>query len=84
MPGFVKEALQKFYHPTPIRPHHSPHQWIAPNYGSTSSLLAHYTDESPAINPQEEKIVHKVVQKFLYYAHEVDQGMLVTLNRISA
>ena len=35
MPGYVRRALQKFGHPNPNCPQHSPHKWIEPFYGST-------------------------------------------------
>ena len=52
MPGYVKYALQKFQHPTPIRPHHSPHKWTAPKYGSTVTQMARPEDDSPELNTE--------------------------------
>jgi hypothetical protein len=34
MPGYVAKALERFQHPTPTRPQHSPHDWQAPQYGT--------------------------------------------------
>ena len=34
MPNSVIKALERFQHPTPMRPQHSPHKWIAPTYES--------------------------------------------------
>ena len=84
MPGYVKEALHKFQHPTPTRPQHSPQQWTAPNYGCTAPKLAHPKDESPAQNPEEANTVQQVVGKFLYYVRAVDPTILVALNTIAS
>ena len=84
MPGYVKEALQKFQHPTPIQPQHSPHQWNTPNYGSTAPQLAHQAPESPKPAPPETNTVQQVVGTFLYYARAFDPTMLVALNSIAA
>ena len=84
MPGYVKDALHKYQHPTPTGPHHSPHQWKAPKYVSTEPQLAHPEDDSPELNPEETNIVQQVVGTFLYYARAVDPTMIVALNKISA
>jgi hypothetical protein len=34
MPGYIEKALQRFTHPLPKRPQHSPHQWIPPQYSA--------------------------------------------------
>ena len=51
MAGYIKEALHKFQHPTPRRPHNSPHQWNPPNYSSAAPQLAHQSHESPKLDP---------------------------------
>ena len=84
MPGYLKEALQTFQHPTPSPPHHSPHQWNPPNYGSTAPQLAHQSPESTNISLPEANTVQQVVGTFLYYARAVDPTMLVALNIITA
>ena len=84
MPGYLKEALHKFQHPTASQPQHSPHQWNPPNYGSTEPQLAHQSSESPNMAPPEANTVHQVVGTFLYYARAVDPTMLVALNRIAS
>jgi hypothetical protein len=42
MPGYVTKALERFQHPPPKRPQHSPHDWQAPQYGVKTQL----TDEA--------------------------------------
>jgi hypothetical protein len=34
MPGYVERALQRFEHPAPRQPEHTPHEWTDPNYGA--------------------------------------------------
>ena len=84
IPDYVKVALHKFQCSTPTRPQHSPHQWTAPQYGSTAPQMAHPIEESPEINPYELDTVQQVVETFLYYAHVVDSAILVALNTIAA
>ena len=84
MPGYAKEALDKFQQPTPTIPQHSPYQWIAPNYGPTAPQLNHPTDNYPALNPAEFTNVQQVVGKFLYYVRAVKMTMLVIINSIAA
>ena len=57
IPGYVKDALQKFQHPNSTRPQNSLHQWKAPKYGYTVPQLAHPTYHYPILNPDLKKIV---------------------------
>ena len=84
MPGYVKEALHKFQHPTPIQPQHSPHQCNPPNFGSTAPQLSQELPELPMLSPPESNTVQQVVETFLYYTRAVDPTMLVALNIIAA
>ena len=84
MPGYVKDALHKFQHPTPTIPQHSPHQWMAPKYGSTAPQMAHPEDESPVLINWEENTVQQFVRAFLYYSRAVDPTILIALNKIAA
>ena len=70
--------------PPPTRPHHSPHQWKAPNYISTAPHLVHTEEDSPALNTDEANTVQQVIGGLLYYARAVDPTMLVALNTIAA
>ena len=84
MPVYVKEALQKFQHPTPSRTQHPPHQWNPPECGSTAPQLTHQAPESTKLAPLEANTVQKVVGNFLYYARAVDLTIIVALNTIAA
>jgi hypothetical protein len=35
MPGYIKDALQKFQHPLPKRPQYAPHNWTVPACGQS-------------------------------------------------
>ena len=60
------------------------HQWKAPDYGSTVPKLAHPTDNSPELKPDEAINVQQLLGNILYYACAVDPEMLVTGNTIAA
>ena len=83
MPGYMKDILKQFHHPTSTRPHQSPHQWTAPKYVSTEPQLAHPEDDSPALNYEEVNTSQQVVATLLYYACAVEPTMLVDLNTIA-
>ena len=84
MPGYMKDALHKFQQPTPTRPQNSPHQYMAPKYGSAPPQLAHLEDDFLALNPDEANTIQKFVRTFLYYTRAVYPTMLVALNTIAA
>jgi hypothetical protein len=83
MPGYVTALLNKYQHPTPTRPQHSPHAWTAPNYGAKIQLTAP-TDESASLPPAEVKRIQQVTGTLLYYARAVDATMLPALGTIAA
>jgi hypothetical protein len=33
MPGYIKDTLHKFQHPTAKHPQYAPHNWTVPAYG---------------------------------------------------
>ena len=80
----MKDALHKFQHPTPTRSQNLLRKWIAPNYGSTVTQLAHHTDDSPALNIDETRNVQHLVRTFLYYTRAFELSMIGTLNIIAA
>ena len=84
MPVYVKDALHKFQHLTPTRPHHSPYQWTAPQYRSTMPQLEHPEDDSLSLNPDKANTVQLVVRTLLYYAHAVEPTILVFLSTIAS
>jgi hypothetical protein len=44
MPGYIKEALHKFQHPTPTLPENPPHTWNPPVYGAKTQYIAAQQD----------------------------------------
>ena len=84
MPGYVKEALHKFQHPTPIQPQHSPQQWNHRNYVSTAPQMAQQAPGLPNLAPLEASTFQQVGGTFLYHARSVDPTMLMELYIIAA
>jgi hypothetical protein len=76
MPGYVAKALERFQHPPPKRPQHSPHDWQAPQYGAKTQL-SDKADTSPLLPPSGIQFLQQVVGTILYYARAVDNTMLV-------
>jgi hypothetical protein len=83
MPGYVRDALHKFQHPSPTRRQDAPHSWNQPVYGAKVQY-ADNPDDSPLLPAQSVTLVQKIVGTFLYYAMAVDATMLVALGSIAA
>jgi hypothetical protein len=81
MPGYIERALQRFSHPNPTRPQHSPHPWQKPNYGAKTQY-APEPDHSPALDAADTKHVQEVLGTLLYYARAVDSTMLPAIGSI--
>jgi hypothetical protein len=83
MPGCIRRALERFGHPPPSTPQHSPHHYTSPQYGSG----AQQTDEpdtSPLLGPTDIKHLQQVIGVLLYYARMLDNTLLTTLNTLGA
>ena len=83
MPGYVKQALQKFnYEITGI-----PKNTDAPHpYKATKKLglpMTHPTDNSAKLSPHEIKHLQQIVGTFLFYSRAVDPTMLTALSTIA-
>jgi hypothetical protein len=83
MPGYVAKALERFQHPPPKRPQHSPHDWQAPQYGAKTQLTDK-ADTSPPLPPSGIQFLQQDVGTLLYYARAVDNTMLVAIGSISS
>ena len=79
MPGYVENGLHEFQHKTPSKPAHGPSHYTAPVYGSHTQMTD-APDNTPALTPVQQKILERVVGKFLYYGRAVDPQMLQTLS----
>jgi hypothetical protein len=83
MPGYVKATLDKFQHPTPRRPQHSPHRHNPIQYGVKVQL----TDAPNLSEPLPLtgiKRIQKIVGTLLYYTRAVDNTLLVTLSSLAS
>jgi Reverse transcriptase (RNA-dependent DNA polymerase) len=83
MPGYIEKALQRFTHPDPTRPQHSPHPWIAPEYGASIQYAAP-DDTSAPLNKEGLTRLLQIIGTFLYYGRAVDNTMLVALGTLAA
>jgi hypothetical protein len=82
MPSYVTKALQRFEHPTPSKPQHSPKIYTPPPYSAKDQTTLP-PDTSPAISARQVKRLQQIVGTFLNYAPEVVSIMLVTLGTLS-
>ena len=83
MDGYIEKALQKFMHPKPPKPQHSPHKWIQPDYGAKKQM-SEDPDTTPPLDKLGIKRLQQVVGTLLFYARAVDPTMLVALGTLAA
>jgi hypothetical protein len=83
MPGYIERALQRFQHPPPARPQHSPHAWQRPDYGKATQY-APTPDTSPPLDAADSKRVQEVLGTLLFYARAVDSTMLAAIGTLAA
>lgn len=81
MPGYIERALQRFEHPTPTKPEHSPHAWNAPTYGSLQQYVTTIT--SPLLDIKQTKRVQEVLGTLLYYARAIDCTLVPAIGTIA-
>ena len=83
MPNSVRKALERFQHPMPTRPQHSPHKWLAPTNGAKVQYSPN-ASTAPSLDKRGITRVQSIAVTFLYIAHAVDPTILVALNEIGA
>jgi hypothetical protein len=83
MPGYIERALDRFGHPAPNRPQHSPHAWTPPQYGSGTQQTAE-PDKSSPLTPANVTRLQQIIGVLLYYARMVDNTMLVALGTLAS
>jgi hypothetical protein len=83
MPGYVARALKRFMHPIPSRPQHSPHAFIAPNYGAATQYTAD-PDNSPPLGAVDITRLQQIIGVLLYYARMIENTMLVAIGTIAS
>jgi hypothetical protein len=82
MPGYIAHALQRFAHPAPTRPQHSPLAWSAPVYGAHQQFAMQ--DSSPALDLHDFKQVQEVLGSTLLYYNSSSIVLLWTRCRLHA
>jgi hypothetical protein len=82
IPGYVQNVLQRFAHPDPDRPQHSPSPWKTVTYGAKIQY-ADLPDDSTPLTPPEVTRLQEVISTLLFYARAVNSTMLVALGTIA-
>ena len=82
MPGYIKDVLHKFQHPTPKFKQYAPYPFQRIIYGQNTQTPTPI-DKSPLLNDKEKKYIQQVIGALLYYARAIDCTMLVTLSKIA-
>jgi len=82
IPGYVIAALHEFQHLLPTRKFDAPSRWTKPEYGKQTQLTT--VDISFPMTPDQEKLLQRVVGKFLFYSRAVDPTMVHILNHLAA
>jgi hypothetical protein len=83
MPGYIQKALQRFTHPIPTEPKHSPHAWKAPAYGAKIQ----YADPQDTSLPLDANGIHRlqqIIATLLFYARAIDSTMHEALGTLAA
>jgi Reverse transcriptase (RNA-dependent DNA polymerase) len=83
MPGYIARALERFQHPHPARPQHSPHPWLKPVYGKSPQLTPEII-HSPPLGPADKKRVQEILGTLLYYARAVDSTLLAAISSLAS
>ena len=83
IPGYIERSLQRFQHPPPTRPQHSPHAWQKPTYGAKTQF-APEPDTAPALDAKDTKHVQEVLGTLLFYARAVDSTMLTAIGTLAS
>jgi len=83
MPGYIEAALQRFQHPMPPAPEHSPHGWQRPVYGMAQQM-APAPDATTPLPATGITRLQQIIGTLLYYARAVDPTLLVALGSLAA
>ena len=83
MPNSVRKSPERFQHPMPTRPQHSPHNWLAPMYGDKVQYSP-TASTAPNLDKRGITLMQSISGTFLYIARAVDPTMLVALTKIGA
>lgn len=83
MPGYVQTMLDKFNHPKPTIPEHSPYQHNRPQYG-VKVQLTDPIDNSPPLSAAEKTRIQSVIGTNWYYARAVDPTIITALSALAS
>jgi len=83
MPGYIQQVLQKYKHPHPLFPQHSPYPAQPKKYG-TAAQEALPPDKPPTLDTAGIKQVQQIVGSVLYYSRAVNITILAALYAIGA
>ena len=81
MPGYVKQALHKFQHPTPTKSQDSPYPATVKQYG-VKVQLTDPIDTSARLPTHEIKRLQQIIGTFLFYGRAVDPTLLTALSEL--
>ena len=79
MPSYIKKALKKYNHSSPLRPQYSPHCWNNPTY-EKSLQIATEEPKAPLLEKEEKQRTQSIIGTYLFYEREVDPTVLTALN----
>ena len=83
MPNYVRKFLERFQHPVPTRPQHSPHKWLAPTYGAKVQYSPD-TTTAPKLDKRGITHMQSIAGIFFYIYRAVEPTMIVALKKIGA
>ena len=78
MPNSVRKYLERFQHPIPPLPQHSPYKWLATTYGAKVQYPPNATT-APKLDKRGITHMQSIAGTFLYYSRAVDPKILVAL-----
>ena len=83
MPNYIQKALERFKHPKPTRPEHSPHIAQDRQIG-VKVQLTEPIDATAPLSKQRRIDIQRIVGTLLYYGRAVDPTISVALSAIAA
>ena len=83
MPGYIKNALHKFQHPTPKQTQDNPYPATAKQHGMKVQLTDPINTSTP-LPLHEVKCLQQIIGTFLFYGRAVDPTILTALSKLSS
>jgi hypothetical protein len=83
MPGYIDNLLIKIKHPRPHKPRLSPYTCLPISYSAKIQLTPE-SDTSAILDDKRKHQIQEIVGSLHYYAHAVDNKLLVALSPIAA